>query len=129
AESLKIPGSGGRYVLGSIHLKNVGSANTVLQLEKEPVQIYQVTVGPRGEIWSPVCSPELMTAPTVSTTGLICQVGATKQADFVAMIKDAGLYVVTFTALRNTAEAIAAKSLGAVVSGPKGRIEWQTQHY
>lgn len=103
----------------------------MLQLEKEPIKIYRVTVGPKREVWSsrPVRSQELMMAPTVSTPSLICQVGATKQADFIAMIDAAGLYVVTFSAVRNATEAIAAKSLGAVVSGPKGRIEWHAQHY
>jgi len=65
----------------------------------------------------------------VNTPSLICEVGITKQVDFVAMIKDAGLYVVTFSAVRNAAEATAAKSLGAIVHGPKGRYEWQAQHY
>ncbi|MBV9070407.1 MAG: hypothetical protein JO231_16950 [Acidobacteria bacterium] len=126
---LKVPGADRRYILGSIHTKNVGSANTVLQLDREPIQIYQVTVGRNGEVWLPVRSPELKIAPTVSTPSLICEVGITKQVHFVAMIEDAGLYVVTFSAVRNAAESTAAKSLGAVVHGPKGRYEWQAQHY
>jgi hypothetical protein len=126
---LKVPGSERRYVLGSIQMKNVGSANTVLQLDREPIQIYQVTVGRKGEVWLPVRSPEIKIAPTVSTPGLICEVGITKQVHFVAMIEDAGLYVVTFSAVRNASEATAAKSLGAVAHGPKGRYEWRAQHY
>ena len=76
---LKVPGSERRYVLGSIQTKNVGSANTVLQLGREPIQIYQVTVGRKGEVWLPVRSPELKIAPTGSTPGLICEVGITKR--------------------------------------------------
>jgi len=126
---LKVPGSEHHYVLGSIQTKNVGSANTVLQLGREPIQIYQVTVGRKGEVWLPVRSPALKIAPTVSTPGLICEVGITKQVHFVAMIEEAGLYVVTFSAVRNASEIATAKKLVEVFHGPNGRYEWRAQHY
>lgn len=126
---LKVAGSERRYILGSIQAKNVGSANTVLQLDRKPVQIYRVEVGSKGEVWLPVRSPDLKIGPTVSTPSLICEVGVTKQVHFVAMIEEAGLYVVTFSAVRNASETTAAIKLGAVFHGPKGRYEWRAQHY
>jgi hypothetical protein len=125
---LKVPGSNERYVVGSVRVKNVGNANTLLNLEKEPVRIYRVTVGAQ-EVWQLVRLLDLQTAPRLITTGLMCHAGATTHADFITPIEKPGLYVVTFSAVRSEAEAATAKSLGAVISGPKGRIEWQAQRY
>jgi len=135
-KSLKVPGSSDRYVVGRINVKNVGSAETVLHVKNEPVNIYAVTpsegltVTAHGlEVWAPVSSLHLQTGPNVVTENLTCQVGATKNSEFITSLPSPGLYVVTFSVPRNAAETRAAKSLGAIPTGPQGRIEWQAQHY
>lgn len=116
---IDVPDAEERHIHGTITVKNVGSADTLLRFPDKPIEIHQVTAGER-EIWLSVRQLDLP-----GTESLVCHVGATKRVQFVTTLSEAGLYVVNFGSARNTAEASMVKELGA----NEGPIEWRAAHY
>lgn len=127
-QELDLPRSSERFILGTITVKNVGSANTVLILDEKPIRIYSVEVGSQREEWTEVSATPLKTGPKAHGW-LVCHVGATTHAEFVARIDGPGLYVATFSATRSAAEATTVRSLEPQVNRRDTSIQWYAHHY
>jgi hypothetical protein len=119
--------NGKRLVVGNVIVKNVGTANTALLLDKDSLRIFKVRFDKAGdENWFEQQRVRRFMGYHIEIKNLISLVSCTNSIPFTALVEIPGFYVVTFSARRNSEER---KALVDMTSQPTQTVISQTQAY
>jgi hypothetical protein len=119
-----------KLIRGKLDVRNVGSANTILNLSDHPLTLYKLIFDLKGaESWIPVADLNLMHSATSTYGAIPVHAGTRILRPFMFSVFEPGVYVVKFSAVRTKSEAARVAAMEISPADKAVQPEWATHTY